>query len=300
MKYKLHKPEVYITNVCNLTCNNCNRFNNHKFTGFQDWNEYAEIYQQWSQLLEVDTFVIMGGEPTLNPTLPAWILGLNNAFGVNVQVLTNGTRLDKVPELYDTLLITPRSNIKNYVGISLHNIDHFDEIRHKVKVFLRGGGIIEWGGLLEKTPSMFWKNQITDYVAIDNNQAKISMHLSNKFFQASIQPTADGRFTLFDNDPVLAHEACGFAQFKSYHFIRGKLYKCGPVALMPEFDQQHNLAISDKDREILNSYQPLTVENFESYADEFFRELDNPIPQCKFCPVAPVIETISPSRKGSL
>jgi hypothetical protein len=91
-------------------------------------------------------------------------------------------------------------------------------------------------------------------------------------------------FMVHNSNPEIAHQNCGFVFYKSYHFIRAKLYKCGPVALMPEFDQQHKLYISDQDRILLNSYQPLGVNNFQSYHAEFFSQLDQPIAQCKFCP----------------
>ena len=92
----------------------------------------------------------------------------------------------------------------------------------------------------------------------------------DSFYRAAVQKNQHGKFTLFNNDAVQAHQGCGFAQFKCYHFIRAKLYKCGPVALFPEFDQQHNLAISDQDRQLLNSYQPLTVDDWPDSAQQWF------------------------------
>ena len=68
---------------------------------------------------------------------------------------------------------------------------------------------------------------------------------------------------------------------------------------MPEFDQQHKLDISDSDRTLLNSYQPLSVDNFETYNQEFFSQLDNPIAQCKFCPEKYQFQKIFPVVKGS-
>jgi hypothetical protein len=66
--------------------------------------------------------------------------------------------------------------------------------------------------------------------------------------------------------------------------INGKLYKCGPVALMPEFDEQHHFEINDQDREILHGYRPLTVDDYDTRGQEFLRTIDDVIPQCKFCP----------------
>jgi hypothetical protein len=66
--------------------------------------------------------------------------------------------------------------------------------------------------------------------------------------------------------------------------IRGRLYKCGPAALFPEFDQQHRFDMSDADREILNSYRPLSPSEFPERGAEFLDTIDNQLAMCKFCP----------------
>jgi hypothetical protein len=67
---------------------------------------------------------------------------------------------------------------------------------------------------------------------------------------------------------------------------------------MPEFDQQHALNISHEDRQILHQYQPLTIDDIEYVGEKFFRNLDEPIPQCKFCPVEAHPEKIFAIRKN--
>jgi hypothetical protein len=57
------------------------------------------------------------------------------------------------------------------------------------------------------------------------------------------------------------------------------------VGLFPEFDQQHHFDISNEDRDLLNSYQPLTVDEFDTRGQQFVDNIDEVIPQCKFCPV---------------
>ncbi len=59
MKLKFdEKVEFYITNVCNYTCDNCNRFNNHKFSGWQRWSDYEGIYRQWAERIELQAITI--------------------------------------------------------------------------------------------------------------------------------------------------------------------------------------------------------------------------------------------------
>lgn len=283
------KVDFYITNVCNLTCQNCNRFNNFNFKGWQDWKEYEPIYEQWGQLVELKSITIMGGEPFLNPTLKDWISGLNRIFNIEVQILTNGTRFLQTPGVYDSMNFRRSpGKTKNHIGVSLHTPEDFEQIRSDIYEFLQGDVIesadqaTRWGA---------------NWAFRDSNGIMINVYSVDHFFDSAIVPTETG-YTLNNNDPLQAHDNCAFARWKSYHFIRGKFYKCGPSALMPEFDNQHQFEIPDEDRKILHSYQPLTVDNFAEYHEEFFANLDNPIAQCKFCSINPGAKKIYPIRKG--
>ena len=79
---KLHIPyvEFYIINVCNLACAGCNRFNDYNFTGYQRWSDYASVYQQWAEQVDVGSIGILGGEPLLNPTFMDWVQGINQLW----------------------------------------------------------------------------------------------------------------------------------------------------------------------------------------------------------------------------
>lgn len=287
-----NKIEVYITNVCNLTCEQCNRFNNFDFKGWQRWSDHADQYQQWAKLIDLKSITILGGEPLLNPDIVSWVRGLNVTFGIGVQILTNGTRLNQVKGLYDAIAYArPRNGTRNSIAVSLHNLDDLETLQQNIREFLNGP-------VQQNThrPELWG----ADYQYSDRNGVFINVYYQNRFDTATVQTSAAGRYTLFDNDPMQAHDACTFVLYKSYHFIRGKLYKCGPAALLPEFDQQHGFDISDQDRELLNSYRPLTVDNFAEYHEEFLANLDNPIAQCKFCPVNKKTFAISPVRKGTI
>ena len=286
-----NKVDFYITNVCNLTCQRCNRFNNFDFKGWQDWKDYRETYEQWSKLVSLRAITIMGGEPFLNPTLKDWVTGLNDLFSIDVQVLTNGTRFLQAKAVYETMLYkSPISNMQNHIGVSLHIPEDFEQVRADIHEFLKGD------------VTEFAKDQNSwgaEWQFKDSNGVMINVYTVDKFAGAAIIPKPEGGYTLHDSDPEEAHSTCAFANWKSYHFIRGKFYKCGPSALLPEFDDQFCLDITDNDRELLHSYTPLTVDNYAEYHEEFFTNLDNPIAQCKFCPANHQMQKIYPIRKGS-
>lgn len=294
------KVDFYITNVCNLTCDRCNRFNNHNFKGWQNWTDYQAQYQQWGQLVSLKAATIMGGEPFLNPSLSDWISGINQIFGIEVQVLTNGTRFRQSKSVYNTFLYKSQANQhQNHIGVSLHTPDEFEVLRQDILYFLEGP--------VQEYPKEHPKNRWnSDWQFIDTNGVLVNVYISNNFGAAAIKPVwrlnggQQKKFLLHNSNPEVAHNSCAFAQFKSYHFIRGRLYKCGPVALMPEFDQQHSLEISEQDRILLNSYRALGTDNFDHYHEEFFANLDKPIAQCKFCPENFDPRPIFPVRKGSV
>lgn len=298
----LNKIEFYITNVCNLNCERCNRFNNHKFSGHQLWRDYADVYKQWSQQVDINQIVILGGEPCLNPSLVDWVKGINALWPRAVQILTNGTRLNHIRDFYELFLgeqsafpetrqhYIDSNRMRNWIGVSWHNAFDLSELDSEIRKFLRGDIRVIKGRDNNKFDA--------DMVWTDSNDVSVPVWVQDSFTDAAVR-VIPGGFGLHNSIPEDAHANCGFAKNKNYHFIRGKLYKCGPVALFPEFDLQHKLNISDQDRELLNSYKPLSIDEFDQRGTEFIDNLNNPIAQCKFCPVMPDYRKIVAIRKNS-
>jgi hypothetical protein len=283
----INKLEFYITNVCNLTCEHCNRYNNHDFRGWQRWSDYQADYNEWGRRVTVDGIVILGGEPLLNPTINDWVRGLNSAFDKSVQILSNGTRLNSVPGLYDALnSFKPGEYFteRNWIGITAHHADDVAQHIDAIHKFLQGP-------IKDVSATDCYGAK---YAFCDTNQTIARLWLTDSFITSNLRPgpgklvnrqiVVSNQLSLFNNDPIAAHRECTFAAWKNYHMIKGRLYKCGPVALMPEFDKQFSLLLSDQDRELLNSYRPLSPWDDEQMHNHFFAELDNPIAQCKFCP----------------
>ena len=270
----LDRLEFYITNVCNLTCNGCNRYNNYHFKGWTSWDEWAEDLERWSKYIDVRHPVILGGEPLMNRDIVKWVNGLRKLWPDHsgVQIQSNGTRIDRVRGLYDVL--DPKEG--NWIGISIHNPDDKEEIFSRIRNFLTHP--------IRETAD---KNHPigSDFQFYDANNMYVHAWMSNKFVQSNIIERDDGTFTVYNHDnPERAHEICTFRRFKNYHWINGRIYKCGPAALMPEFDRQHHFDISEEDRAIMHGYRGLSVDEFDERGHDFLAHIDDMIPQCKFCP----------------
>ena len=270
-KVKIDKLEFYITNVCNLTCSGCNRYNNYKFAGWEDWDNYESIFEQWAEKIDIVKPVILGGEPLLNPTINKWIAGIRRLWPDNYtpQIQSNGTRIDLVPDLYKTC-----QENKAWIGVSLHSMKHMEDIFKRIRNFLQNP--------IKQTQSTGTQHG-SMYQFVDANGVQVHVYINDHFNQSNIIEI-NGEFKLYNSDPVKAHNTCGFAQWKNYHMIDGKIHKCGPAPLMQQFDSQYPFSISDEDRKLIHSYQGLSIDEFDVRGEEFFRRIDDPLPQCKFCP----------------
>jgi hypothetical protein len=276
--------EFYITNVCNLACDDCNRFNNHDFRGHYLWRDYLQIYHEWSQHVRFQKIVIMGGEPLLNPTVCDWVDGINSLWNRRVQIMTNGTRLNATPDLYNRLVNFREDRDfyrGNWIGVSIHNHNdtqrYFDEIRQ----FLQGTVTYHHQ---DDADNIDQRNTWgAAHAFVDSNGMRVHVWDYTSFYPAAVSRNQINGWQVHDNDPDSAHQHCGFRQFKCHHFMAGKIYKCAPVALFPEFDRQHQFDITAQDRELMHSYAALTIDR-AAQAQEFFNQIDQVIPQCKFCP----------------
>jgi organic radical activating enzyme len=271
----IDKLEFYITNVCNLTCSGCNRYNNYKFTGFDDYKDYDDILRQWAEKIDIVKPVILGGEPLLNPSINQWLDGIHKYWPsrpgrYGVQIQSNGTRIDLVKNLYETC----RKNY-SWIGISLHALDDREAIFTRIRNFLQAP--------IKETQDPNSSVGST-YQFIDANGCQAHVWVSDHFTQSNIIEGPNGTFCLYNSDPVAAHDNCAFVKFKNYHFIAGKIHKCGPAPLMQQFDKQFKLDISDEDRKLIHDYRGLSIDEFDERGEEFFGTIDDPLPQCKFCP----------------
>lgn len=284
--------EFYITNVCNLACPQCNRFNDHKFTGYQKWSDYEAEYTEWAAKIRLQKVTILGGEPLLNPSICDWIVGINRLWNKRVQVLTNGTRLNHVPGLYEAIR-NFGDNAGNWIGVSVHNANDLDRHFEEAHKFLKGNPTLHHKG--DGVNNEFtWG---ADYAYTDENNVHIHYWIQDDFMSSAVQKNENGKFTLHQSNPQESHDICSFVAHQCHHFIKAKLYKCGPVALFPEFDNQHKFDISNQDREMLHSYHPLGVHEFAQRGKQFIDNIDDVIPQCKFCPSHPSNQIIESMKK---
>jgi len=264
MKPRLKYTELNITNVCNYSCTHCQSFNNYAFKGHQRWDDYKNEYELLSKQIDIDIIQLIGGEPTLNPDFYKWLEGISNLWpNSQLQIATNGTALDKITD--DVYNILARNN--STLWITCHDIKLYDSFLDFIKTFLNV--IVSDTG---EAPA-----RKVSRIFIDDNGVEVILDWTQTFRSSAIDLVNNQLMMKYNSDPVTAHNNCGF---KTCHQMnKGKLYKCPLVSVLPDFLNQFNVVVSDK--ELAHSYQPM------SHSDDvvkFVDELVNPIAQCKFCP----------------
>lgn len=212
----------------------------------------------------------MGGEPLLNPECYQWIKGISALWpDTQVMIASNGTQLHRHQKLYDLLTENRRIGI----NVSIHNKMHKRQIIEKIKNFLIG----PFEYLADTTK---YRESIE---IIDSRGIRIKIFYNWWFHQGAIIADAEsGGLRLHDSDPIQAHDICHSKT--CHHFDHGRLYKCGPSALFSVFDQQLGLQLTDEDRMLIKAAPSIGIDDSLETKKRFLQHIDEPIPQCKFCP----------------
>ena len=322
---KLDYTEFYITNVCNLNCPNCNRCNNYSFSGHTRWQDHVSQNQKWAQLLDLDTVGILGGEPMTNPDFLLWVKGIASLWPHSkIKIITNGTQFARWPQLYDVLLehngrIMLEVNCHNLDSkseISRNIMDFLDDVVDPAHVLVDQRMLNLWNSCYHRirddswpdcatlddffdlpihiqkechdihhfSPKI-WSREVFTHRIVDRNGIRVELAMADSFNTSTVtyDPVNHGLF-LHNSDPVRAMEVCYFK--KCHHIIKGKLYKCGPVGILPDFIKQFPVTMSVAQRHLIESYVPAEVDwptdQLESFVDDLRSAV--PVPQCSLCP----------------
>ena len=308
---KLDYVEFYITNVCNLNCPRCNRFNNYAFSGHLDWRPHQEVYEQWSRRLEVDRIGILGGEPMLHPDFQGWVDFAARLWpNSQIMVYTNGTQLSRHPDLYQWLA-QHRGRVR--LDINRHDASARDQTLSNIERLYPNGfekylltspeqhdmtgqhGRFEWHydsqvkGDIDpgQIGPEIWQDKSYEVVYRDRSLVTIRYANADSFDESVVRLDPDSMslsLTSYLSDADLAAEVCR-CKF-SHHFFQGRLYKCGITAILPEFMQQFPVKISDQKRSLLSSYRAAEVSWSEQDLQTFLHDLSSgqAISQCALCP----------------
>jgi organic radical activating enzyme len=307
--FDLDYVEFYITNVCNLNCDRCNRFNNYAFSGHIDWTTHAEQYLQWSRRVNLNRIGILGGEPLLHPDLYGWVKFVADLWPRStIMIHSNGTQLHRHPDLLDWLQ-SWRSRVR--IDINRHNADQREATLQNIRSLLRED-YIEFrlttpeqyaqsgshGTYIDSRnsdrdlpidPTEFGPEIWADksFQRVFRHGAVLIRYADANSFDESVVRLDQAQQLYLTSDlshPELAAAACPCKH--SHHFLHGKLYKCGVVAVLPEFLKQFPVQMSPEKTALINSYRAATPDWTDTEMSSFLSGLrqGDAIAQCALCP----------------
>ena len=296
--------EFYITNVCNLNCPRCNRFNNYAFSGHQQWDDYAHIYQAWSKRIDIPRIGILGGEPLLNPEFDKWLKGIAELWPCSqIMIMTNGTQFDRWPDLYHWL---DEYKGRVRVDVNRHNRDAKTSTLSKIESLFPGTyrkfyiNSDSDKGFFTESPDHdqqyrfedheigpeIWSDTTFEIAYRDQNNILIRYATADSFDNISVEfdPVAGSLRMPHMSDTERAISACNNKW--SHHLSKGKLYKCSVTAVLPEFVKQYEVHMTDEQHALVTGYQAAEADWTDTKLSDFLTNLNqcHSIAQCQLCP----------------
>jgi hypothetical protein len=197
-KVPITQVEMHVTHVCNFTCDGCSHFSQEIYSGRETVDSFRNSLQPWARWLEPKHFLVLGGEPTLNPELSEILEVARELMPtVNLMLVTNGWFLYKHRRLPGVL----KKN-RIHLDVSIHHdspeyLSKLEEIKALAS---------EWGIPIR------WRESFRDWV---------------RYYRGV---GADAK-PFNDSNPRSSWEHCDSRWCLTIH--EGKLWKCPPIAYLP-------------------------------------------------------------------
>lgn len=267
VKPSLEFLEVMAINACNLSCQGCTTFSDLTHRGYVTWEQGQSWLQLWVNRVDIQAIGVIGGEPLINPEITQWIQGMRSILpNAQIRFVTNGLLLERRWEVVDLL---------ESVGNAVLKISHHVATPQMDQVIQRLMQCRDW------TP-------ITEY-GIDRWCAPSGLRL-----QIS-RPTVF--FKTFKNDyanmmPHSNHASDAFAicvQQRCPMLYKGKIWKCGTLALTPEILERMHHPNSTEWEPWINS--GLTAECSDLDLTSFVNNFGKPHKLCGQCPSSQDLES---------
>lgn len=236
--------ELHVSHACNLHCEGCNHYSNHRHKGMLSVETAREWIFAWRDRILPHRFSLMGGEPTLNPQLTEFVYLAHEAWPeIYRDVVTNGFFLERHPDLGKALQETETSLVVSIHYDSPEYKTHVERLRELTK---------DWG------VSIQWRESIERWA------------LKYKGFGSRMMPFADG-------DPRSSWEVCHARNCRQLH--EGKLWKCPNIAYLGMQAEKFSL---DPAWEPYLEYVPLSPDCTDEELVKFVASEEEFI--CNMCP----------------
>lgn len=249
--------EIHITHKCNLTCEGCLHFTNHRHSESLSLNDLRNSMALWNRRLIPKRFAILGGEPCLHRDLVDIVYMTREMWPhsrTTIEVVTNGLLLHLHPGLPRALSDTDTS-----LSISIHS-DGSISPKYQEKI--------------SKALDLARKWQEANGIELHVGDSLNEWVRGYKGFGSEIMPFED-------NNAQRSWDNCVTGQ-QCFQLFEDCLWKCAPLAYLRLQDRRFHL--SDEWKPYLQ-YQPLSPDCTDDEIIEFFNRKAESV--CSMCPSDP-------------
>jgi hypothetical protein len=250
--------EFHVAFGCNMTCESCAHYSNHAHAGNIAPGELERQIALWNRRIAPQRFRLLGGEPTLNKDLPdliriarqGWPQPGGDGPGTQLELITNGLRLDRFPELPAVLVETGC-----HLVVSIHHDS--PEYAHALEPVVK----------LVKG----WRKAHRICATLRPSYQRWTRRYHG--YGSAMKPFSDGdQRASWVNCPA---KTC-------VQLLEGKLWKCPALAYLP---MQHAKYRLGAEWQPYLRYEALSPEATLAEVTAFLKREDEPV--CQMCPAQP-------------
>jgi hypothetical protein len=265
--------ETMITYACNLSCRGCTNYSDYNMKGSVSWKRGEQWLTEWLKRVSIESFGIMGGEPTLNPELENWLFGVRKLMpNSQIRFTTNGVDFLNRPDILDWCVELGNTTFK----FTLHEDKPYttENIRY---VFDR----YDWKPITEYGINRW----------LGPNGTRFQVNAPTQFYK-TYQGTF-GNIRPHNNKPANAFDMC--IQQTCPLLYEGRIYKCSSIALLNRVLNDWKQEITE-DWQPYTNYKPITPDSTDHEIHRFVNNFGKPEGICKMCPVSSDTDSVIDHR----
>ena len=268
-RYKIFKLVSYVAYSCNMSCKGCLAISDIPRNGVPDFEMTMQSIRDWSQVLDPDWVVPLGGEPLLNPRIKEILLEMRRCWPkAKISFCTNGLLLRRIIDKDFLEQVKPIE-----IRISLHKQNEEgkffkDIVKDLLALYPKWHkNSFDWGDELPGLPA----DHKTDYLySFSHDTITVSVSTEDTFV-VPYRLDEQGRMRPYNNDPVEAYKRCINLELPVLY--ENHLWRCIPYPNLKD-------AVADFEQH-WPSYKPYKVTDDLT---EFFVESMKAHEICRMCP----------------
>jgi len=244
--------EIHVAHACNLACESCSHYSDQGHKGVVSLEDAERWMAAWSGRIQLGTFSLVGGEPTIHPRLTDFVrLARRHWPDAFLRIVTNGFYLHKHPELPG--LLAADSKARLYFSIHHSSPEYLDKVRANYEMLRR------------------WMRELG---------VRAFFYHSYKHWRRTYRGSGAAMEPYTDGQPRKSWQHCNAKGCPQ--LFESKIWKCSPLAYVGMQHAKHGL--SDNWTPYL-AYTPLTPESTDDELRAFFAKEEESY--CSMCPAEP-------------